>query len=89
MAHSLSVESKITSVPNILKNVILRRPSSETIAMTQSFPFMFTATKMTEKIKLTIDVTKELDFGAKSEEEICFGDFKFKITKVNGQNCQF
>ena len=44
---------------------------------------------MTEKIKLTVEVTKELDFGAKSEEEISFGDFKFKITKVNGQNCHF
>ena len=44
---------------------------------------------MTEKIKLTVDVTKELDFGAKSEEEICFGDFKFKITKVKSRNCKF
>ena len=45
--------------------------------------FKFTTTKATEKIQLTVEITKELDFGAKAEEEISFGDFNLKIPAVN------
>ena len=51
--------------------------------MAKVFPFKFTTTKATEKIQLTVEITKELDFGAKAEEEISFGDFNLKIPAVN------
>ena len=46
-------------------------------------PFKFTATRATEKIKLTVEIVKELDLESKPEEEISFGDLSFKITKVS------
>ena len=51
--------------------------------MAKVHPFKFTTTKATEKIQLTVEITKELDFGAKAEEEISFGDFNLKIPAVN------
>ena len=62
---------------------IPRWQAREWIDMAKVYPFKFTTTKATEKIQLTVEITKELDFGAKAEEEISFGDFNLKIPAVN------